>query len=118
MPGKGGWWRGVLGAISPPWEPKDFVGEGQAMNSKTIPLNRRVFLRGAGVSLALPWFETFAGAAPAGGAGRDLAAMNSLSLTTSSSLMLARAEPLSWIPARVHRSTSSLLSILSSFANV
>lgn len=33
------------------------------MNIKTIPLNRRVFLRGAGVSLALPWFETFAGAA-------------------------------------------------------
>jgi len=44
--------------------------------------------------------------------------MNSLSFATSSSVMLASAEPLSWIPAREHSSTSSLLSIFSSFANV
>jgi len=44
--------------------------------------------------------------------------MNSLSFATSSSVMLARAEPLSWMPARVQRSTSSLLSIFISFASV
>ena len=30
------------------------------MNDKSIMLSRRTFLRGAGVALALPWFETFA----------------------------------------------------------
>jgi hypothetical protein len=30
------------------------------MNEKTISINRRTFLRGTGVALALPWFETFA----------------------------------------------------------
>jgi hypothetical protein len=30
------------------------------MNGKTISMNRRAFLRGTGVALALPWFETFA----------------------------------------------------------
>ncbi len=35
------------------------------MNDKTIALNRRTFLRGAGVALALPWLETFAAASPA-----------------------------------------------------
>ena len=34
------------------------------MTSKAESLNRRTFLRGAGVALALPWFETFASAAP------------------------------------------------------
>jgi hypothetical protein len=58
------------------------------------------------------------GAAAARSGGRDLAAMNSLSFATSSSVMLASAEPLSWMPARVHSSTSSLLSIFSSFASV
>ncbi len=47
-----------------------------------------------------------------------LPAINSLSLATSSSVMLARAEPLSWMPAREHNSTSSLLSSFSSFARV
>jgi len=61
------------------------------------------------------------GAAP--GAGRSglglpREAMNSRSLTTSSSVRLASAEPLSWMPARVQISTSSLLSSLSSFASV
>jgi hypothetical protein len=30
------------------------------MNGKTLSMNRRTFLRGTGVALALPWFETFA----------------------------------------------------------
>ena len=30
------------------------------MNNKTFSLNRRKFLHGAGVALALPWMETFA----------------------------------------------------------
>jgi len=30
------------------------------MNKSTVSLNRRTFLYGAGVALALPWFETFA----------------------------------------------------------
>lgn len=30
------------------------------MNSKALSLSRRTFLRGTGVALALPWFETFA----------------------------------------------------------
>jgi hypothetical protein len=30
------------------------------MNGKTLSLSRRTFLRGTGVALALPWFETFA----------------------------------------------------------
>lgn len=30
------------------------------MNGKTLPLSRRAFLRGTGLALALPWFETFA----------------------------------------------------------
>jgi hypothetical protein len=30
------------------------------MNEKTFSMNRRTFLRGSGVALALPWFETFA----------------------------------------------------------
>ena len=34
------------------------------MNDKSLILNRRMFLRGAGVALALPWFETFAAANP------------------------------------------------------
>ena len=34
------------------------------MNIKSESLSRRTFLRGAGVALALPWFETFAVAAP------------------------------------------------------
>jgi len=34
------------------------------VNIKPNSLNRRTFLRGAGVALALPWFETFAWAAP------------------------------------------------------
>ena len=29
------------------------------MNGKTLAMNRRTFLRGTGVALALPWFETF-----------------------------------------------------------
>ena len=29
------------------------------MNGKTLPMNRRAFLQGAGVALSLPWFETF-----------------------------------------------------------
>lgn len=33
------------------------------MNSKPLALSRRTFLRGTGVALALPWFETFARAA-------------------------------------------------------
>jgi hypothetical protein len=44
--------------------------------------------------------------------------MNSFSLATSSSVMLASAEPLSWIPAREQISTSSLLSSFNSFARV
>ncbi len=35
------------------------------MNQKSLPLNRRTFLCGAGVALALPWLETFASASPA-----------------------------------------------------
>ena len=34
------------------------------MNSKLELLNRRTFLRGTGVALALPWFETFSTGAP------------------------------------------------------
>lgn len=34
------------------------------MAMKTFALNRRNFLRGAGLALALPWFETFAADAP------------------------------------------------------
>lgn len=34
------------------------------MNIKSESLSRRAFLRGAGVALALPWFETFAAGAP------------------------------------------------------
>ncbi|HEY3744040.1 MAG TPA: DUF1552 domain-containing protein [Bryobacteraceae bacterium] len=34
------------------------------MNIKSESLSRRTFLRGAGVALALPWFETFAAGAP------------------------------------------------------
>jgi len=34
------------------------------MNNKSALLNRRTFLRGTGVALALPWFETFATASP------------------------------------------------------
>ena len=30
------------------------------MKNTTVPLNRRTFLHGAGVALALPWLETFA----------------------------------------------------------
>ena len=30
------------------------------MNDKSVLLSRRTFLRGTGVALALPWFETFA----------------------------------------------------------
>jgi len=57
------------------------------------------------------------------GAGRSagfaaLPAMNSFSRVTSSSVMLASAEPLSWIPAREQISTSSLLSSFNSFARV
>jgi hypothetical protein len=37
------------------------------MSDKSLTLNRRAFLRGAGVALALPWFETFA----AGGLTKD-----------------------------------------------
>ena len=37
------------------------------MNEKTFSMNRRTFLRGSGVALALPWFETFAES----GAGRQ-----------------------------------------------
>ncbi|NBU09810.1 MAG: DUF1552 domain-containing protein [Proteobacteria bacterium] len=37
------------------------------MSDKTVTLTRRAFLRGAGVALALPWFETFA----AGGLTKD-----------------------------------------------
>lgn len=33
------------------------------MNTNSVSLNRRSFLRGAGVALALPWFETFASGA-------------------------------------------------------
>ena len=47
-----------------------------------------------------------------------LPAINSLSRATSSSVMLASAEPLSWIPAREQISTSSLLSSFNSFARV
>ena len=36
-------------------------------NDKSVTLGRRAFLRGAGVALALPWFETFA----AGGLTKD-----------------------------------------------
>ena len=35
----------------------------KAMNTSISSLDRRRFLRGAGVALALPWFESFAGAA-------------------------------------------------------
>jgi len=34
------------------------------MNAKSASLSRRMFLRGTGVALALPWFETFATGAP------------------------------------------------------
>lgn len=34
------------------------------MNDKSILLSRRTFLRGTGLALALPWFETFAGDGP------------------------------------------------------
>ena len=34
------------------------------MNAKPLMLSRRTFLRGAGVMLALPWFETFAAGSP------------------------------------------------------
>jgi hypothetical protein len=37
------------------------------MSDKSVTLSRRAFLRGAGVALALPWFETFA----AGGLSKD-----------------------------------------------
>lgn len=37
------------------------------MSDKSVTLSRRAFLRGAGVALALPWFETFA----AGGLTKD-----------------------------------------------
>ena len=37
------------------------------MSHKSVTLSRRAFLRGAGVALALPWFETFA----AGGLTKD-----------------------------------------------
>ncbi len=37
------------------------------MSDKSIALSRRAFLRGTGVALALPWFETFA----AGGLSKD-----------------------------------------------
>ena len=47
-----------------------------------------------------------------------LPAMNSFKRATSSSVMLASAEPLSWIPAREQISTSSLLSSFNSFARV
>ena len=36
-------------------------------NEKSVTLGRRAFLRGAGVELALPWFETF----EAGGLTKD-----------------------------------------------
>ena len=35
------------------------------MNTNLSPLDRRKFLRGAGVALALPWFESFTGVARA-----------------------------------------------------
>ena len=34
------------------------------MKTEVVRLSRRAFLRGSGVALALPWFETFAAAAP------------------------------------------------------
>jgi len=34
------------------------------MNNKSALLNRRTFLHGTGVALALPWFETFAAGSP------------------------------------------------------
>ena len=34
------------------------------MNNKAMLLSRRAFLRGTGVALALPWFESFAAAGP------------------------------------------------------
>ena len=34
------------------------------MNNESVQLNRRTFLRGTGVALALPWFETFAAGSP------------------------------------------------------
>ena len=34
------------------------------MNQDTLSLSRRRFLHGAGVALALPWFETFAADSP------------------------------------------------------
>ena len=34
------------------------------MNNKSALLNRRTFLHGTGVALALPWFETFAADSP------------------------------------------------------
>ena len=46
------------------------------MNVKTFSMNRRTFLRGSGVALALPWFETFAG----GGSGRSAAPRRFLSV--------------------------------------
>jgi hypothetical protein len=50
-------------------------------------------------------------------AGRFLLAKNSFSRTTSSSAKLANAEPLPVMPAFAQRSTNSLLSYFSSFAN-
>jgi len=38
------------------------------MNVKAVSLNRRRLLQGAGISLALPWFETFAASDPSGDA--------------------------------------------------
>ena len=35
------------------------------MNNQSALLSRRTFLRGAGVALALPWFETYASGRPA-----------------------------------------------------
>jgi hypothetical protein len=46
------------------------------MNGKTFSMNRRTFLRGSGVALALPWFETFAES----GAGRQAAPKRFLSV--------------------------------------
>ena len=34
------------------------------MNNKSMLLSRRAFLRGTGVALALPWFESFAAGSP------------------------------------------------------
>ncbi|MEO2023665.1 MAG: hypothetical protein ABGX05_17725, partial [Pirellulaceae bacterium] len=37
------------------------------MNNKAVSLQRRNFLRGAGVALALPWLESFAAGNPVPG---------------------------------------------------